>query len=63
MMRRTSKRVKEVVDKMVLSVVVHLKKSFWYDTRDDTDAKKLQFMMRQLPLMTVWCLISTLELS
>ncbi len=38
MMRRTSKRVKEVVDKMVLSVVVHLSKIFWYDARDDTDA-------------------------
>jgi hypothetical protein len=28
MLRRTSKRVKEVVDKMLLSVVVHLNRSF-----------------------------------
>jgi 2,4-dienoyl-CoA reductase-like NADH-dependent reductase (Old Yellow Enzyme family) len=58
MLRRTSKRVKEVVDKMRLPVLVRLSRSFWDDTRNGTDAEKLQIMMRQLPLM-----ISTLELS
>ena len=42
-LRRTSKRVKEVVDKMCLTTVVHLTRSFWDDTRNDTSAEKLQF--------------------
>ena len=46
MLRGTSKRVKEVVDKMRLPVVVHLNRSFWDDVRNDTVAEKLQFMMR-----------------
>ena len=54
MLRRTSKRVKEVADKMWLPVVVRLSRSFWDDTRNGTDAEKLQIMMRQLPLMTAW---------
>jgi hypothetical protein len=62
MLRRTSKRVKEVVDKMRLPAVVCLSRSFWADTRNGTAAEKLQSMMRQLPLMTAWCRISTLEL-
>jgi hypothetical protein len=32
MLRRTSKRVKEVVDKMHLPAFVHLSRSFWGDT-------------------------------
>jgi hypothetical protein len=32
MLRRTSKRVNAVVDKMRLPVVVHLSESFWYDS-------------------------------
>jgi hypothetical protein len=32
-------------------------------TRNGTAAEKLKFVMRQLPLMTSWCRISTLELS
>ncbi len=62
MLRRASKRVKEVVDKMRLPAVVRLRNSFFgYDARkitaDDrkiTAAEKLQFVMRQLPLMTGW---------
>jgi hypothetical protein len=61
-LRRTSKRVKEVVDKMCLSVVVCLSRSSWDDTRNGTAAEKLLFVIRQLPLMTAWCRISTLEL-
>jgi hypothetical protein len=52
MLRRTSKRVKEVVDKMRLPVVVRLSRSFWYDTRSGTAAEKLQFVLRQLMFMT-----------
>ena len=54
MLRRTSKRVKEVVDKMCLPAVVRLSRSFWVDARNGTDAEKLQFVMRQLPLITDW---------
>jgi hypothetical protein len=36
MLRRTSKRVKEVMDKMRLSVVVCLSRSFWGDSRNGT---------------------------
>jgi hypothetical protein len=36
MLRRTSKRVKEVVDKMRLPAVVRLSRSFWDDARDGT---------------------------
>jgi Ran GTPase-activating protein (RanGAP) involved in mRNA processing and transport len=62
MLRRTSKRVKEVVDKMRLPAVVRLSRSFWDDARNGTNAEKRQFMMRQLAAMTGWCRISTLEL-
>ena len=47
-----------------VSVVVRLSRSFWDVVRNVTAAEKLQFLMylmRQLPLMTVWCRISTLE--
>jgi hypothetical protein len=62
MLRRTSKRVKDVVDMMRLPAVVRLSRSFWDDARNGTTAEKLQIVTRQLPLMTTWCRISTLEL-
>jgi hypothetical protein len=63
MLRRTSKRVKEVVDKMRLPVVVSLSSSFvWGHARNVTAAEKVKFVMRQLPLMTARCRITTLEL-
>ena len=37
----TSKRVKEVVDKMSLSVVVRLTRRFWDDTHNDSYAEKM----------------------
>ena len=43
MLRRTSKRVKEVVDKMRLTAVVRVSRSFWDDARNCTAAEKLQF--------------------
>jgi hypothetical protein len=52
MLKRTSKRVKEVVDKMRLPAVVRLSRSFWDDARNGTAAEKLLFVIRQLPLMT-----------
>jgi hypothetical protein len=62
MLRRTSKRVKEIVDKMRLPAVVRLSESFWDDARNGTYAEKLQFVLWQLAAMTGWCRISTLEL-
>jgi hypothetical protein len=54
MLRRTSKKVKEVVDKMRLPAVVLLSMGFWDDARNGTAQAKRQFVMRQLPLMTGW---------
>ena len=62
MLRMTSKRVKEVVDKMRLPAVVRLSRSFWVDARNGTKRAKLQFVLRQLAAMTGWCLITTLAL-
>jgi hypothetical protein len=62
MMRRTSKRVKEVVDKMRLSAVVLLNRSFWDDIRHGTTTEKLQFVFSQITVLTVRSLITTLEL-
>ena len=39
MLRRTSERVKVVLDKMCLSSVVLLTRSFWDDTQNDTKSK------------------------
>jgi Ran GTPase-activating protein (RanGAP) involved in mRNA processing and transport len=47
---------------MRLPAVVRLSRSFRYDARNGTAAEMLQFVMRQLTLMTGWCRITTLEL-
>jgi hypothetical protein len=52
MLRSTSKRVKEQVDKMRLPAVVRLSTSFWGDARNGTAAEKLQLVMRQLTALT-----------
>jgi hypothetical protein len=63
MLRRTSKRVKEVVDKPRMRLpVVRLCRSFWNDTRNGTAAEKLQLVMRQLTVATARCRIITLKL-
>jgi hypothetical protein len=62
MLRRTSKRVKEVVDKVRLPAVVRLRRSFWGDARNGTEEAKLQFVLRQLAAMTARCRITTLAL-
>jgi hypothetical protein len=52
MLRRTSKRVKEVVDKMRLPAVVRFSRSFWNDSRRNrTEEAKLQVVLRQLAAM------------
>jgi hypothetical protein len=52
MLRRTSKRVKEAVDKMRLPAVVRLSRSFRGDAHNCLERAKLQFVLRQLPAMT-----------
>ncbi len=52
MLRRTSKKVKEVVDKMRLPAVVRLSRSFWGDARNGTQEAKLHFVFMQLVALT-----------
>ena len=55
MLRRTSKKVREVVDKMRLPAVVRLSRSFWDDARNCTEkSNKRRFVLRQLAAMTAW---------
>jgi hypothetical protein len=54
MLRRTSKRFREVVDKLRLPTVVRLSRNFWHDARKGTERAKRQFVLRQLTLMTGW---------
>jgi hypothetical protein len=61
-LRRTSKRVKEAVDKMRLPAVVRLSRRFWDDARHGTEKEKRQFVLRQLTAMSARCSITTLEL-
>jgi hypothetical protein len=51
MLRRTSKRVKELVDKMRLPAVLHLSRNFWDDSRHVTEKEKRQFVLTQLTFM------------
>jgi Leucine-rich repeat (LRR) protein len=62
MLRRTSKKVKDAVDKMRLPAVVRLSRSFWDDARNGTGEAKLEFVFMKLAAMSVWCQITTLEL-
>ncbi len=55
MMRRTSKRLKEVVDKMCLPAVVRMGRIFWHDAHNVTEKSKHPFVLMQLTLMTVCC--------
>ena len=69
MLRRTSKSVKEQVDKMRLPAVVCLCE-LWRDGINRSPPgggrpnkmENVQIVMNQLPLMTAWCRITTLKL-
>ena len=56
MMRRTSKRVKEQVDKMLLSAVVRLRTTFWGCKRNITN----DLIMNELTAMVSTCRLTTL---
>ena len=62
MLRRTSKRVREVVDKMRPSAVVRLSRSFWDEDWNGVEEEKLEFVLRHLEATIARCLIVTLEL-
>jgi hypothetical protein len=69
MLRSTSKRVQQQVDKMRLPVVVRLCE-VWRDEINQSPPgggrsrkmENLQIVMNQLPSMTDWCRITTLNL-
>jgi hypothetical protein len=63
MLRMTSKRVKEIVDKVRPPAVVRLKRSFWKDDQKRTFAEKLLFVIAQLTAITSRSQIITLDLS
>ena len=63
MLRMTSKRVKEAVDKLRLPTVLNLNKAFWNDVRCGTPATKLQHILTQLDKMTYRCSITKFVLS
>jgi hypothetical protein len=68
MLRMTSKRVKELVDKMSPTVVVCWRRSFmeeeWYELRvNGTAAEKLLLVFRQLAVLSARCRITALNLS
>jgi hypothetical protein len=62
-LRRTLKRVKEVLDKMRLPAFVRWSRSFWDDARNGTKRANLHFVLRQLAAMTARCLVTTIELA
>ena len=55
MLRRTSKTVKQTVDKMRLPSDVRLSRIFWCEHQILTDVEKRNLVMKQLSLMTAWC--------
>jgi hypothetical protein len=69
MLRSTSKRVKEVVDKMRLPAVVRFNSwsyarfRSWSYARNGTEEANLACVLRQLAAMTARCLITTLALT
>ena len=62
MLRGTSNRIKEVVDKMRLPAVVRLCRSVWRDSRNGTEKAKLECVLRQFAALTARCLITAIEL-
>jgi Ran GTPase-activating protein (RanGAP) involved in mRNA processing and transport len=62
MLRMTSKKIKNIIDKMHLPVFVHLKMSFWQDIRNGTINEKIQLVTRQLSVLACTYKITSLEL-
>jgi Leucine-rich repeat (LRR) protein len=62
MLRMTSKKIKNIIDKMHLPVFVHLNMSFWQDIRNGTINEKIQLVTRQLSVLACTYKITSLEL-
>ncbi len=62
MLRMTSKRFKELVDKLRPPVVVRWRMSFLQDERKGTAAEKLKLVFRQLAALSARSRITTLDL-
>ena len=63
MLRMTSKRVKDVVDRARLPAVVGLRRSFLDDARHGTFSQKLKLVFAQLVLLVERCRITGIDLS
>ena len=63
LLRMTSKRVKELVDKVRPPAVVCWRRSFLEEELNGTAAEKLQLVFRQLAELSARCRITTLELA
>ena len=61
-LRRTSKRVKEVVDKMCPPAFVCLSRSFLANVAPEAVPRKMKRIPEQLSLIPSWCRITRLEL-
>ena len=62
MLRMTSKKIKDAIDKIRPPTEVILNMSFWSDIRDCTASEKIQLVTRQLSMLATTCLITRLEL-
>jgi hypothetical protein len=66
MLRMTSKRIKDAIDKIRPPTEVILNMNFWSDIRNGnctvSDNEKLEFIMRQLISLVTTCQITRLEL-
>jgi len=63
MLSKTSKKIKNIIDKMYLPVDVHRSCAFWNDSCNCNTENKLDFMMKRLKIMTSLNNITTLVLK
>jgi hypothetical protein len=63
MLRKTSKKIKNIIDKMRLPADVRWSWRFWNDSQNGTTEEKLNFIMKQLKQMTSYYKITTLVLK
>jgi Ran GTPase-activating protein (RanGAP) involved in mRNA processing and transport len=63
MLSKTSKKIKNIIDKMYLPVDVRRSCAFWNDSHNCNTENKLDFMMKRLKIMTSLNNITTLVLK
>jgi hypothetical protein len=62
MLRISSKRVKEVVDRVRPPAAMRLRRNFWADSSNEAVAQRLKHILLQLAARAAGCRITTLEL-